>query len=281
MRPVLVFYGSCQLEVLYDALKASDVEHKYEMHCIVNWKLMQNKDPLPDIVLKADWLVYQPYHGESPYNTDDILSRLKAEAETVSIPFMSFPAYFPSYGKDARPEPAANTFPFGKFPYVPKLLHQAASVEAALKQLHGQTCNPQEIASRLAASFADMQRREDGCIIKILAWVQKHYKAIRVFHWEQHPCDELMQEVLDQLLNALDIRTSVSVKPNSLKDHVPPILPCMVTGMSLTFEQEARWYHGPNVSLSDYVIEYFRHYSCVNKTPSWSVITILLCQNVS
>jgi hypothetical protein len=236
-RVAVTFYGSCQMTALAHMFASS-----HEIHCITNWTYILSGEELPAFLWESDVLVHQVYHGtgvNAPYSTEAVLEQLlhkKPWIITVSVPFMLFHGYFPHYKPHDPRDVITAEYPYGKFPCVPP-------PDIIITE--------DDVRDRAEVALDGLRRHDAECDVKIAPFVEENWRHRRLFHSPQHPSDEILKHVAQQIADRLGWTVEyVGKSKGMLEDHLPPVLPHVAEILALEFSTDiCSWFNGPPVTL--------------------------------
>jgi hypothetical protein len=252
----VAFYGSCQLKAASDmlsaALTAAGVAHAFEV--VLNWEYIVSGRELPSSMYDADVLVYQVYNPEgrhADYHTDAIAERFGGVKPRIVVPFLNFGVYWPDMTRDERNEATKTAAaPYGAFP----------QQSSALRTREPKVL--EEFDPTGAAWFAKMAQLEEGCDVRVTAFLRENFQARRLFYSAQHPCNEVLALMASQMLEKLHVNASVPQMHEMLHDHDALILDCVQDRMGPSWVRvtEYKVYCSPTlVDAAEYARLYREH----------------------
>ena len=165
----------------------------------------------------ADVLVAQTYIPaagslkNAMYGSDVVIARVQRArlarglpaAAVVTVPFLSFRAYFPDLVLDPRNALTVRLpdRPYGAFPSSWRFLTD----EGRADPMAAHAVSAHEVRSGLAVALRCCDERDAECSVRVAApMIHAEYAKRRLFHSTNHPCDALLMRVAEGVLEHLD-----------------------------------------------------------------------------
>ncbi len=102
-KELLVIHANCQGEPLAEFLRSvPEIGQRYEIRLVINYL----REPLPEAWLSSCSLFIYQYLGPhwNELSTESVLARLPSSTQTLAIPSMFFPAYWPFWVEQSEIE---------------------------------------------------------------------------------------------------------------------------------------------------------------------------------
>ena len=206
MKPVIVGAGSCIVEAILKQLaEVPGLLEKVDLH--LSQIVPGGRALVPaDVLARATILIEEaaPWQGAGTLAAPE-RSRLAESCTTITVPTLHFNSLWPLMTEDPRnqPEPGA---PYGRIPF-------GMGDRIALKIVQSE---PDPTKRRTLydavdlASVANLARshelelrncfaREQGCDVRVAAYVMANFRDKRLFYTHAHPTGDLMYFLLAQL----------------------------------------------------------------------------------
>jgi hypothetical protein len=268
VKKKIIFFGSCQIEAISKLLnKILKLENS---KVIINWQYMIIDKDLPEELFDCDIFIYQPYSGPKiNYHTDLIISKLKKNVKTISIPFLSFGGYWPDSVTDIRNNlTKSDKLIYGLFPQQSFELSKYLTIEEAFEKFDKNFISSNKIKEHIQICFEKIQQVEEKCDIKILNYMKDNYKTQQIFYTIQHPCNNLLIYITVKLYEILignvplDYLNYFKNIPEMLFVHTVMILPYVKKELDLKFSSKNKIFGKGLVSDKEYVQIYFENINC-------------------
>ncbi len=218
MKPAIVGAGSCIIEAILKQFgEVPGLSDKVDLHLSQIVPGGRAAIP-PDILARTTILIEEaaPWQGSGTL-TDDERALLSPTCATVTVPTLHFNSLWPLMTEDPRnqPEPGA---PYGRIPF-------GMGDRIALKIVQSEPDPTKRRALYDAvdlASVANLTRsheleirncfaREQGCDVRVAAYLMTHFRDKRLFYTHAHPTGELMYFLLAQLYAVPAIRDLIKL----------------------------------------------------------------------
>jgi hypothetical protein len=205
-KPVLIGAGSCIIEALLRQIATvPGIADRVDFH--LSQILPGGRAQVPPDVLERGAILIEeaaPWQGSNMLLPEE-REHLSANCVTVTVPTMHFNSLWPLMTEDPRniPQPDA---PWGRIPFtmgdrIGLKVVQTEPDPSKRRALYDAT----ELKSvvNLARSHELEVRncfaREQGCDVRVAAYVMAHFKEKRLYYTNNHPSGELLYFVLAQL----------------------------------------------------------------------------------
>lgn len=262
MKKKIVLYGNCQLGAIYNILK-NEYSNIYHITIITNFKLIWEKKPLPNDFYEADILIYQPLYLHGVYNTDNIINNMcKKECKKISISSLYFCGYYPDYYKNISDnlKTISKELPYGLFPYGLKYISDKKNLSptkiVSLSKTHD-FVSQNYIKDQLKLSFEKLYEKEQNTDIKCADFIKENYKKKKLFHTIDHPSNEILQKIINDLSIYLQLpKISLEKYDELLKDISIPIYPCVYSALQLTFDNSIFYCNREKYKYDDWIKKY-------------------------
>lgn len=97
--------------------------------------------------------------------------------------------------------------------------------------------------------------------IPVSQFIEENYQKVKLFHIHNHPSNIMLQHFLDNLLSRLGYSFFPKIEGAELLAHeYPPILPSVVQGLNLEFNDKSAFISGINYDLEEWVANCFDLY---------------------
>lgn len=254
----ITFYGSCQLQAISKLMNSDS----HEFQVILNWVYILGQLPLPEI--NPDIFIYQVYNpiGKNKnYHTNTVIKMLKEKNPNViliSVPFLDFNGYWPDHIVDPRNElTKSDALPYGLFPQQSGVLSSYTSFNELLRNYNNQHYPEEYIKKHIQTALNKLEVNEKNCNIKVSQFIKKYYLSKQLFYSIQHPCNEVLYHMTQQINNILNWKTNEWNFPEKLKDHSVLVLPCIQKVLNFNV-QNYKVYGRGMVSEKEYLQLYFK-----------------------
>ena len=263
-KKLIVLYGNCQIGALYRILK-DHYNDNFSYKMITNFKLIWNKEKIPEDFRKADILIYQPLTNHGIYDTDDIIKNmLTADCKRISVSYLFFIGYYPDYFKNTYDnlKTVTNKLPYGLFPYGHKQLSNLKDLpinEIIEKSKTISFIDKEFIIKQLNIGLNKIVEKDTNLDIKLSDFIMKNYKQIKMFHTVDHPTNHLMEVFINNVLKILYL-PEISLKnyDELLGDISSPIYPCVYNELQLTFENNYFYCNKNKMSYDNWIDLYIQ-----------------------
>lgn len=224
------FYGNCQTHSLAGILAACkpfcDDYFIIETPKVYHYNIISEREKTlfftEDISFweGLDLLIYQPVKRNNRFHenlsTENLLAKLRKDANKLSILNLHFMGYFPQCEWDKRVQTKNlknNTF-YDKYllNYAEKYVCGGGGttnnikefIENALHDLEQESfISKDEIYRNISASLNELEKREAFVDVKIVDYIKANYNVMQLFYSPRHPCNELLSEYARRIQNAI------------------------------------------------------------------------------
>jgi hypothetical protein len=206
MKPVIIGAGSCIIEaILNQFAEVPGLLDKVDLH--LSQIVPGGRAPIPsDILTRATILIEEaaPWQGSGTL-TGDERTQLPETATTIAVPTLHFNSLWPLMTEDPRnqPEPGA---PYGRIPFgmgdrVALKIVQSEPDPAKRRALYDAVdlAGVANLARSHELEIRNCFAREQGCDVRVAAYVMANFREKRLYYTHNHPTGTLMYFVLAQL----------------------------------------------------------------------------------
>ncbi|WP_417897203.1 WcbI family polysaccharide biosynthesis putative acetyltransferase [Bacillus haimaensis] len=261
MKNCIVF-GNCHVWLIRKYLSSSKTFNKrYRIIEIPPvHELNMEKGINEDLLKNCDLFIYQRVKESfgNLLTTNYILSRLPEDCIRISIANPYFIPYFPQFTKSSD-----------QFPYSDKnvisLIEQGFSKEKIISELSDENFySSNEITKILNDSMTDLRKRESDLDIRMVDFLQQHFRNTHLFCTINHPKHPIIRYMTMNILDKLGIpRTEISsIVHERFTDHIHPIYPSVIKHLNLRFThgRERCYTLGKKpLTFSEYLDRYIVH----------------------
>ena len=216
MKPVIIGAGSCIIEaVLKQFAEVPGLLDKVDFH--LSQIVPGGRVPVPpNILARATILIEEaaPWQGSGTL-TGEERGLLAETCTTITVPTLHFNSLWPLMTEDPRnqPEPGA---PYGRIPFgmgdrIALKIVQSESDPAKRRALYDAVdlASVANLARSHELEIRNCFAREQGCDVRVAAYVMSHFREKRLYYTHNHPTGTLMYFVLAQLYALPAIRDLV------------------------------------------------------------------------
>ena len=221
--PVIIGAGSCIIQAIMNQFAGiPGLDQKAELHLSQITGAGRERVP-PEILARAAILVEEaaPWQGSGSLTAEE-RALLPEGCATVTVPTLHFNSLWPLMVADPRnrPEPGA---PYGRIPFgmgdrLALKLAQTIPDPAARKAAYDGT-EFRTVANLARAHELEVRNcfaREQGCDVRVAAYVMSNFRAKRLYYTHNHPTPELMYFVLCQLFAVPALRDFIKLPYDQL-----------------------------------------------------------------
>ncbi len=254
MKKTIYISGNCITEAIPIILKTNNEFNKlFEIKTLKPVFMVEHKDvpTFHEEISKCDIFITQPIGGEKykqlGIDTETMKDLMKEGSKLISIPVPYFVGYFPEqfYLHDA------NKNVIGLCEGLPSPYHNKIILYSYLNNLTPQECLDllnqdnclKNIANYSNEGIDELKRREECLDFGIADFIKKNYKKKRLFWSLNHPTNELLYYMCEEILKLLGIKKkwwqlTSQIKPfrkEFLDGFITPILPSTKKELALSF----------------------------------------------
>ncbi len=222
-RPVIIGAGSCIIEAIFNQFATiPGLDEKAELH--LSQAMGGGRQPVPAEILARAAIVVEeaaPWQGSGTLTAAE-REQLPEGCATVTVPTLHFNSLWPLMVADPRnrPEPGA---PYGRIPFgmgdrLALKLVQTVPDPAARKAAYDAT-EFRTVANLARAHELEVRNcftREQGCDVRVAAFVMANFRTRRLYFTHNHPTPELMYFVLAQLFAVPALRDFIKLPYDQL-----------------------------------------------------------------
>jgi hypothetical protein len=223
MKKVVIGAGSCIIQAILGQFQTiPGLADKAELH--LSQILPGGREKLaPDLLARCAILIEEaaPWQKSGTLTSEE-RAHLPESCVTITVPTLHFNSLWPLMTEDPRnvPEPGA---PYGRIPFgmgdklalkivqtEPDPEKRRAAYDAA--GLRGLVNPARSHELEIRNCFA----REQGCDVRVAAYVMAHFREKRLYYTHNHPTGELMYVVLSQLYALAPLRELIKLPYDQL-----------------------------------------------------------------
>jgi hypothetical protein len=241
-KAVCVISANCQGAYIKALLERhAGFAPDFDVHYFVNYQ----KESVPaELLARCDLLIYQPLGANwGELSNDALRAAVPASCRRLSINYLTFTPYWPSFAGDPRNEPTER-YPFGPFPYGDKWVidrvqagEPAARIAAAwASREYADSIDFDAVIDDYVETQRQIEQRRDQ---KLLDWIMDNFRATKLFETYNHPSQPLCIRQVDDLLQMLGYRALEGAEQlplEYLKVNQQPIHPQVARALDLGFE---------------------------------------------
>lgn len=187
-------------------------------------------------------------YNNFPIGTDQLSDIVKADAKVIVVPNAHYIGYFPSfiYIKDFKGRGVTPRVP--EYSHFPSDYHDAFCIAAKIKdysldKLFGFYESYKGAADWLEGyideSLFNLREREQDCHVKISDFIEDNYKNRQLFWTFNHPTNELLTYMADQIIDRLGFSPVQNKAPHEfLQETILPIFPFISKNLGMSFDAE-------------------------------------------
>lgn len=275
-KKLAIIYGNCQTSVIEKILNANkEFRKRYKIISIprvCTWddrfEYLVTKDSIWQFI---DLFIYQSVSKNNKFscmlNTDDLLKKLNADCIKINIINLYFTGYFPQVIPNNKNK-LMDIHQSGIFPYGDKYIDELIEKEKNYVDIidivgKDDFISDFEIENCCEKSFCELRLREKEVDVKIVDYIEAHYKEEQLFYSFNHPNEHLLIEYSNRILqylgfqkNDIDI-VDFLLQFGTLKGQDIPVYPTVVKKLGLK-KYEKVYY--PNRFLFSEMILDFQEY---------------------
>lgn len=220
----------------------------------------------------CDVLLYQPhqvYSWSPPWRTSKFWLEYTSAAYKISFPSLFFSGYSPelTYISGKNGQHLNGGFCDYHDIRIIRLFLSGVSPEKANEQMDWIYLEKDAVSDYAQRSLDELEKREnEGALnIRVSSYLREHYKKRRQFFTFNHPANELLLNVVDQLLELLCVK-DFTIKTSGYEllniDYLP-IMSSVAKGLSLPFSDNQQDYviQRKNLSRLEVIKRYFEIYT--------------------
>jgi hypothetical protein len=233
----LLIYGGCHARVLADLLSAYGEAPAVQTDCLINFQLIQSGNPFPvQDIERYDLVIYSPIENKGAYNTAFLKDACrKAGVSTICFPWLEWHGYAPGAKKVALS-------PTLDWAY-PELFSQASNfsnfdsfVESTLRNFPSREAVRQIV--KLSTRHIEGAERRADADVSVSGFIQREYKAQRLFLTSDHPSKVLYSKVLNDIADRAGIELRDGARELAQEPQpelVMPVFPIVAEELELEF----------------------------------------------
>ena len=223
MKPVLLGAGSCIIEaILGHFTRTPGVADAVELH--LSQTVGGGRPPVdPGLLSRCSIVIEEaaPWQGSGTLTKAE-RALLPEACTTITVPTLHFNSLWPLMTEDPRnqPEPGA---PYGRIPFgmgdrIALKIVQSEPDPARRRALYDATDwrRTVNLARSHELETRNFFAREQGCDVRVAAYVLAHFRDRRLFYTHAHPTGELMYFVLAQLYALPALRSAIGLPYDTL-----------------------------------------------------------------
>lgn len=211
-RKKVLILANCQGQALYSLLKKNpDFIKQFELIHIdpIHLLKIQDSERILSIIATLDVIIYQPIGSNyGVFASDNILKHLKLNAKAISFPVAYFTGYNPEviYLKNFDGKKVSVPFDYNDL-NIMRMFAEKLSIPEIVNHLESNTFYSQEFLERnCELSLNTLAEREKGLDIRITPFIENNYKSKRLFFSMNHPSNEVLFEIVQQLFELLGLQ---------------------------------------------------------------------------
>ncbi len=203
--------ANCQSHVLRHMFqKLKRLNKKYVILSVKPVHLWQEKDQ-ENIYQKAqecDIFLHQPIFESSfgEFSSDSLKEKLKEGVKIVSFPNLYFTGYHPQafYLRDENGKKLSKPFDYHD-KNILNFFKEGLKTAEILKKLESNSFySEKEIKDNIEKSFETLRIREKNTDIKVSSYIEANMIGKKLFHVFNHPTNEMLFFLLNEILSILD-----------------------------------------------------------------------------
>tara|TARA_R110001583_G_scaffold17482_2_gene70654 strand:+ start:19782 stop:20696 length:915 start_codon:yes stop_codon:yes gene_type:complete len=270
MKNKVVFFANCQGNALGKTLiECDEFNAKYELVLIPPVHMIKDNTAqyVIDAVSECDLFIYQNVKESNVrpknINSSYLLSIIKSDAKSISIPSIYFDAFFPHLGGiNGWPSPLNLLHDYN----VAYCYYIGLSVEQTIDVINSNNFyTSKKVYELLENSISSLKEREvfHNLDIKVSNFIINNYRKKYLMHQFNHPTRVLLNFVAESILHLIDIQY---ILPASGAEYLgfasPKIYPSILLHNKINISTEMETYCGPQGRIDEKrcIQEYFTIY---------------------
>jgi hypothetical protein len=246
-----LIYANCQRDLIKSHLElSSEFMANYELGNLpYHFKAIQTNFVIPEEMLAQTGLfIYQPIASKyGQQSTENIISRLPADCQNISLPYIYFKGYHPQFTKlksDNLQQRFINDGSNLGDINIISLVKQGYSNEEIIKLISDENFYTSEsLQQNLNNTLQQLSERELSTDIKIADFIRNHYQQNYLFYIPAHPANLIGYEVANQILSRLNFSLLKQPHPQEQLHGVTiPIYPSVAKHLNLRFVSDRNLY---------------------------------------
>jgi hypothetical protein len=218
VRPVVCVYSNCQGESLIGFLRSHPDFADSEFVFLRAWL---KDSPSADQLRRCSHLLYQSSFGAPAF-----LGQIPSAARRLRIPLLTCAVLWP-YGFDKPNEPVGWRFPYGDRFLAGQIAQSVSPQQAVQAYLALDIPAHLNMARLLELEFKKYWRQDADTDVSLAPLMESQLLTERLFFTPDHPTDQLLLAMVNQILQGLGVRTlpmpDWSAHQHSLRNAEVPV----------------------------------------------------------
>lgn len=278
IKKLAVFYGNCQITMLRILFNCNELfKKKYFIVAVpevYDYRTKEDLDILKNMIAwkYCDLLISQRVSRNNRFSpelaTEKIESYINKNTVCVWIPNVYFKGYCPQSIRNKN-NVDLDIHLSGKFPLGDKFVEQMISEGMKHTEILERICRDnfleeEYIQNKIDESFLLLEKKELECDVHISDYIKRHYKDRQLFYSENHPCNEVLIELVKRILEKIGLNTELIGVPEenmefTLRGQDIPIYPSVRKYLHLTDEMDY-WANRYYWEFHGDFVEFYRMY---------------------
>lgn len=275
-RACVYIHGNCQINVIKRFLKhAPDFHSKYIFLKVppINENreknlLFENMKHLTGLKLLLTQCISANNGYDCRFATENMIGMMREIApnlKIIKIPNLFFDVYFPQGGHmPNRHNVLVNELGAGVFPYPDLILDDLSKRYSGyeIKEIvtYMGLFDKTFLVNYVSYRLSELEVRERECDIKMLDYIQEHYREEQLFYSRNHPINKVIKELTIRILSYMGLSNRIDYEEEipSLDQWQEFIYPSVFAGLELKFDK-AYYIDGDSIekrSLDEIVLKY-------------------------